>query len=135
MAAQAVITRVCGYSASKAAIDSFTRWLAVELAKKLGEKCALYDSTFSRTVWRLYDGAKGLVMWYYEPAQHGNRRWVGPQHCMAAFRRHCVHARWPAPLTAPLAAIAPRPAGQRHRAGLLPRRAGAELSLSLCSLC
>jgi hypothetical protein len=25
---------------------------------------ALYDSTFSRTVWRLYGGAKGLVMWY-----------------------------------------------------------------------
>jgi hypothetical protein len=23
-----------------------------------------YDSTFSRTVWRLYGGAKGLVMWY-----------------------------------------------------------------------
>ena len=26
--------------------------------------CRLYYSTFSRTVWRLYDGAKGLVMWY-----------------------------------------------------------------------
>ena len=26
---------------------------------------SLYDSTFSRTVWRLYGGAKGLVMWYY----------------------------------------------------------------------
>ena len=25
---------------------------------------SLYDSTFSRTVRRLYDGAKGLVMWY-----------------------------------------------------------------------
>jgi hypothetical protein len=25
----------------------------------------LYDSTFSRTVWRLYCGAKGLVLWYY----------------------------------------------------------------------
>ena len=25
---------------------------------------ALYDSTFSRTVWRLYGCAKGLVMWY-----------------------------------------------------------------------
>jgi endonuclease/exonuclease/phosphatase family metal-dependent hydrolase len=24
----------------------------------------LYDSTFSRTVWRLYGGAKGLAMWY-----------------------------------------------------------------------
>jgi hypothetical protein len=24
----------------------------------------LYDSTFSRTVWRLYGGAKDLVMWY-----------------------------------------------------------------------
>jgi hypothetical protein len=25
---------------------------------------SLYDSTFSRTVWRLYGGAEGLVMWY-----------------------------------------------------------------------
>ena len=25
---------------------------------------SLYDSTFSRTVWRLYGGAKGLAMWY-----------------------------------------------------------------------
>ena len=25
---------------------------------------SLYDSTFSITVWRLYGGPKGLVMWY-----------------------------------------------------------------------
>jgi hypothetical protein len=25
---------------------------------------SLHDSTFSRAVWRLYGGAKGLVMWY-----------------------------------------------------------------------
>ena len=31
----------------------------------------LYDSTFSRTVWRLYGGAKGLVMWYYRLAPTG----------------------------------------------------------------
>ena len=37
MAAQRVITRVVGYSASKAAIDNFTRWMAVELAIKFGE--------------------------------------------------------------------------------------------------
>ncbi len=37
MAAQRVITRVVGYSASKAAIDNFTRWMAVELALKFGE--------------------------------------------------------------------------------------------------
>lgn len=31
------LTRVVGYSAAKTAIDSFTRWLAVELAQKHGE--------------------------------------------------------------------------------------------------
>ena len=38
MAAQGIITRVCGYSASKAAIDNFTKWLAVEKSTKLGDK-------------------------------------------------------------------------------------------------
>lgn len=37
MASDRVITRVAGYSASKAAMENFTRWLAVELAKKFGE--------------------------------------------------------------------------------------------------
>jgi len=36
MAAQRALTRVVGYSASKAAIDNFTKWLAVEMAKKFG---------------------------------------------------------------------------------------------------
>ena len=37
MAAQQAITRVVGYSASKAAIDNFTKWMAVEMAQKFGE--------------------------------------------------------------------------------------------------
>ncbi|MEZ5045064.1 MAG: SDR family oxidoreductase [Saprospiraceae bacterium] len=37
MASQRVITRVVGYSASKAAIDNFTKWMAVEMALKFGE--------------------------------------------------------------------------------------------------
>ncbi len=37
MAAQRPLTRVIGYAASKAAIDNFTRWLAVEMAQKFGE--------------------------------------------------------------------------------------------------
>ncbi len=37
MAAQRIITRVVGYSASKAAIDNFTKWMAVEMALKFGE--------------------------------------------------------------------------------------------------
>ena len=38
MAAYQAITRVVGYSASKAAITNFTTWLATELAKKFGDK-------------------------------------------------------------------------------------------------
>jgi NAD(P)-dependent dehydrogenase (short-subunit alcohol dehydrogenase family) len=37
MAAQRALTRVAGYSAAKAAVDSFTRWLAVEMALRHGE--------------------------------------------------------------------------------------------------
>ena len=36
MAAQQAITRILGYSASKAAIDNFTKWMAVEMAHKYG---------------------------------------------------------------------------------------------------
>lgn len=35
IAAQQVLTRVAGYSAAKAAVENFTKWLAVELAHKL----------------------------------------------------------------------------------------------------
>ena len=34
IAAQQVLTRIVGYSASKAAIENFTKWLAVEMAQK-----------------------------------------------------------------------------------------------------
>lgn len=37
MASVRAITRVVGYSASKAAIDNFTKWMAVEMAKKFGD--------------------------------------------------------------------------------------------------
>jgi len=37
MTAQQAVTRVLGYSSSKAAIDIFTKWLAVEMAHKYGE--------------------------------------------------------------------------------------------------
>ncbi|CAM3294315.1 SDR family oxidoreductase [Rhodothermus bifroesti] len=37
MAATRVLTRVVGYSAAKAAVENFTRWMAVELARTYGE--------------------------------------------------------------------------------------------------
>jgi len=38
MAALTAITRVLGYSMAKAAIDNYTRWMAVELANRYGDK-------------------------------------------------------------------------------------------------
>ena len=38
MASQKVITKVLGYSLSKAAIDNYTRWFSVELANRYGDK-------------------------------------------------------------------------------------------------
>ena len=37
MAAQRALTRVMGYSAAKAAVENFTRWLAVDLARRYGD--------------------------------------------------------------------------------------------------
>ena len=37
MAAQRTLTRVVGYSAAKAAIDNYTRWMAAEMARSYGD--------------------------------------------------------------------------------------------------
>jgi NAD(P)-dependent dehydrogenase (short-subunit alcohol dehydrogenase family) len=38
MASQTVITKVLGYSIAKSAIDGYTKWFAVELANRYGDK-------------------------------------------------------------------------------------------------
>ncbi len=38
MAAQRTLTRVVGYGAAKAAVESFTRWLAVDCARSFGDR-------------------------------------------------------------------------------------------------
>ena len=38
MTVERAITRVVGYSASKAAMENFTRWMSVEMASKFGGK-------------------------------------------------------------------------------------------------
>jgi NAD(P)-dependent dehydrogenase (short-subunit alcohol dehydrogenase family) len=38
MASQRALTRVAGYGAAKAAVESFTRWLAVDCARRFGDR-------------------------------------------------------------------------------------------------
>jgi hypothetical protein len=69
----------------------------------LGRWLRIYGSTFSRTVWRLYGGAKGLVMWYYDVlwrqkptcAAAGAARFVppGPGACLGLGRVVTLHRR------------------------------------------
>jgi hypothetical protein len=44
----------------------------LERGAHLREREGLYDPTFSRTVWRMYGGAKGLVVWYYLREREGH---------------------------------------------------------------
>ena len=41
-------------------------WWALPCVETCARKISLYDPTFSRTVWGLYGGAKGLAVWYYQ---------------------------------------------------------------------
>ncbi len=66
MAAGAAITRVVGYSSAKAAVENLTKWLAVDLARRYGDKLrvnALAPGFFVAEQNRdlLYDAGGGLT--------------------------------------------------------------------------
>jgi len=54
--AQRPLSRVVGYSASKAAIDNFTKWMSVELAGKYGERLACQCDCTRVFYWRAKQG-------------------------------------------------------------------------------
>jgi hypothetical protein len=76
-------------------VDAWIR----EFERIFGPGASLYASTFSRTVWRLYGGAKGLVVRYYPTAVAGawdadlpkrELRWAGRRTSYGALRRDIV---------------------------------------------
>jgi hypothetical protein len=61
---------------------------------QLANQLVLYDLIFSRTIWRLYDGAKGLVMWYWHTWPGSSRRPVPAGSAGAVKRPRLGHSRY-----------------------------------------
>src|SRR5215217_2174418 len=83
MAASKTLTNVVGYSAAKAAVDNFTRWLAVELARSYGPGLrvnAIAPGFFlGEQNWDLLpDELGGTLIWLCSPASAFVNGIVGP---------------------------------------------------------
>ena len=60
-----------GGSLARPIADYYHAGLSADRRAETQKACHYRTQPFSRTVWRLYGGAKGIAMWYHEGVEHG----------------------------------------------------------------